>query len=331
MRVERLNITRLPVVILAGIVSLMLPPGALAEDDEGGPAAVEELRPAAGQSDVYLDDSFEADEWIAKAVRQAAAGDWSEASRNLGRAVELHADKLSRVDAGRYISVPARVHELIASWPPEGLRAYRRLADPDARQQLAAARRDRRIETLLAVADRYFCTTAGAEALDLIGQLATEAGDFAVAERAYRRLLDDHPDGGRLRGEASARLAVAYALWGRADRARELAAEAAGVADGGAVHWMGESRAVDELVESLLTEVQPAGQPEAAFQWPTFGGNAGRNRTGDFSALGMRQRNVHVAGRDGRGHCFETVGHRNDDIRLQVFELSGQLHDPHAG
>ncbi|HUU84485.1 MAG TPA: PQQ-binding-like beta-propeller repeat protein [Phycisphaerae bacterium] len=255
----------------------------LAQDEDAGPGPPEDRPPAADPSDVYLDDSFEADEWIAKAARQAAEGDWKEATRNVSRALEEHADKLSRTAPGRFVSLPERANRLIASWPAEGLRAYRRIAEPGAGQQLAAARTDRRIETLLAVADSYFCTVAGAEALKLVGQAALEAGDFPVAVRAYRRLLDDHPDRARLRGEVTAQLAIAYALGGQAEKARELAAETAAGGDAGSVVWMGESRPVAELIESLLVEVEPVEQPGAGPAWPTFGGHPGRNRAGEFA------------------------------------------------
>ena len=74
MRIERPNTVRLPFVVSLGVVVWpMLAGVAFAQQDDEAPGPPEELQPGRAQSDVYLDDSFEADEWIAKAVRQAAA------------------------------------------------------------------------------------------------------------------------------------------------------------------------------------------------------------------------------------------------------------------
>jgi len=239
----------------------------------------------ADHPDVYLRDSFEAEEWIAQARRHASKGDWAGASSNLHRVVEVHADKLTRVAAGYYVSIPQRVSRLIASWPPEGLQAYRRETEPQARQQLAEARRQRRIEPLLAVADRYFCTSSGADAADLVGQLALEAGDFPLAVMMYSRLLAEHPDRAALRVRALPPLAIAHALAGQAEAAQALAAQAAHAPQGSPeVTWMGRSQPLASLIESLLVEVRPAAEPEVAFSWPLFGGDPARNRA---AALGV--------------------------------------------
>lgn len=239
----------------------------------------EGLRAAAQHTDVYLNDSFEADEWIGKAVRQAERGDWAAACTHLRRVIQEHADKLSRAADGRYVSVVDRVNDMVAAWPAEGLTVYRRQVGPEAREQFLQARREGRIGRLLSVADRYFCTTSGAEATDLAGRMALEAGHFALAGRAFERLLRDHPDRQRLAESAQGRLALVHACRGDREAARQMIALAG---DDAVLEWMGQSRRLADLVESLVGEFRPATSADEGFCWPTFGGDARRNRRTSF-------------------------------------------------
>ncbi|MHC4234297.1 MAG: outer membrane protein assembly factor BamB family protein, partial [Planctomycetota bacterium] len=274
---------RFALAVSAVVLPLSVSPDGAVAQDAPPPEQGEALRPDTRHPDVYLRDSFEAEEWIAEARRHAGRGDWAAASSKLCRVIEVHADKLTRTAAGRYVSIPQQVCRLVASWPPASLQSYRRAAEPEAQQQLAEARLQQRIEPLLAVADCYFCTSSGAEAADLVGQMALEAGDFPLAVRMYRRLSTEHPDRAALRANARPRLAIAYALAGRAGAAREVAAETADDPQMAAVTWMGESRPLAPLIESLLAEVQPAADPAPGFSWPVFCGDSTRNRTVDMS------------------------------------------------
>ncbi|MCP4246808.1 MAG: PQQ-binding-like beta-propeller repeat protein [bacterium] len=245
-------------------------PNPFAPDDNGGPAQA---------ADVYLHDSFEADEWLANARRRSSAGNWDEAARLLGRVVETHADKITAVAPGHFIGIPARVASLVASWPEPGLTAYRSAVGPRAAELLDQARHLRQIEPLLDVADRYFCTRAGAEAADLAAQLALEQGSFPLAIQTYGRLVTQHPDRAELASTALPRLAIACAVDGRTEEARRHVKQARHDGRDSPVVWMGRSQPLTPLIESILSEVQPSTPSDEAFSWPVFGGDWSRNRT----------------------------------------------------
>ena len=332
------------------VLSAALAGGQVADQDD--PPV--EFRPDAQQPDVYLNDSFEADDWIAKAVRLTRQGQWEEAVALLNRVVDVHADKLTRTGPGCYINVLDRVGQLLAGWPTEGLAAYRRLAEPVARQQLLSAQRDRRVDLLLDVADRYFCTQAGWEAAEFAARMAVESGDFPLAVRMYRRLLNDHPDGQRSADHLVGRLAVVYALWGRAERARELAGRAGEAAS---VEWTGQAQPLRDLVESLLNEVHQTEQATGLSSWPTFGGDPARNSSVDFGiddrlAVLWRLGGVGEAGEDpdveesssyqqadGKGRLLSTnpvvadqVAYIHDNRTIRALQLAtGRLLWSHAG
>jgi len=261
------------------LLSLLSCPAEAQEPAAEQPSAPADLGPATRQGDVYLNDSFEADDWIAQAARRADGGEWNEAVGQLRRAVEVHADKLTRAGEGRYVSVVDRVNGLIASWPPEGLEAYRRALATEAGERLAAARGGRRIGELLDLADRYFCTPAAAEAMDLAARLAVEQADFALAARLYERLLREHPDRERLGGSMTARLALVYAMGGRAADARRLAGR---LPDDATVEWMGEARPLAGLIGNLAGGLRPRDAERRTFSWPTFGGGPHRNGMADL-------------------------------------------------
>ncbi|MCH7812596.1 MAG: PQQ-binding-like beta-propeller repeat protein [Planctomycetes bacterium] len=230
-------------------------------------------------ADVYLHDSFEADEWLAKARRLASGGQWGEAARLLGRVVEAHADKITAVGPDHFIGIPARVADMVASWPEAGLTAYRTAVGSRAAELLDQARAGRRIEPLLDIADRYFCTVAGAEAADLAAQLALEQGSFPLAVQTYRRLVTEHPERAELIATALPRLAIACALDGRPAEARRYAVQARQGRPHASVMWMGRSQPLAPLIESILSEVYPSAPSDEAFSWPVFGGDWSRNRT----------------------------------------------------
>ncbi|MFQ5490508.1 MAG: PQQ-binding-like beta-propeller repeat protein [Phycisphaerae bacterium] len=259
-------------VLCAG-AAMLCPPSSRAID----PPAADPARPPLDgpDPDVYIHDSFEAEELIAKAQRQARAGQWSSACRNLLQVIHRHGDMLTRVADGPYTAVCRRVNQLVSDWPAEGLVEFRRQADLPAGTALQQARSQRSIEALLWVAQRYFATSAGLEALDTVGQLAIEAGDFGLAQQVYDRLLSEHPDRQVEQARLVGRLAIVYALESRPDAAGRQVERAGPDAK---VQWMGQPQALAGLVQTLLDQVHPAERPPAPFAWPTFAGNDRRHR-----------------------------------------------------
>src|SRR5262249_11091690 len=83
---------------------------------------------------------------------------------------------------------------VIAQLPPAGLELYRRRAEPQAKKWLADARPQRDARLLRKIVDEAFCTRAGEEALNLLGDLAFEQGRFEEAACWWRLLLPVKPD-----------------------------------------------------------------------------------------------------------------------------------------
>ncbi len=239
-----------------------------------GPDPVEGLNSVASQPDVFLLDSFEAEEQIAKAIQHAGAGRWLEAAQVARRVIEGYGATLTPAGPGAYTSVSARVNRLVGAWAPPGRDAFRALTELEARRRLDQARDQRDLEALLLLAERYFCTPCGAEAAMLAAELALEAGDFAQSAALCRRLLDEHPDAARLEDQIAPRLAVVYALAGRGDASRELVDS---LGPDPHIDWMGQSEPLGQLVETLLREVKPRTEPSGSANWPTFGGDYGRS------------------------------------------------------
>jgi len=164
--------------------------------------------------DVYVNDSLEAADAIAKAQALVARRRWSEAAEILQRTQETAGEKLVRVSPGRYVGIRHHITALIARWPDEGIDAYRSLFEREMTASLSRPSTLRTTEELLPLFDRYFCTEAAATLADVIGQAAIEAGDLALAEHVYRRVLDYHPDRSSYAPAYGAMLAVVAAMRG---------------------------------------------------------------------------------------------------------------------
>jgi outer membrane protein assembly factor BamB len=216
---------------------------------------------------------------------------WPEAVEELQALLTTNGDDLVPLTPQRSVQCRRLCHFYLAGLPPEALKLYRDRADPQARKWLeqAAAARDERL--LRRVADEAFCSRPGEQALDLLGDLAFERGDFAEAEH-WRRLLLPPP------APAKADAPRDFALYypdAQADPARtrakilldrlhlgvpswedELAAyrKDYGAAEGALAG--GKGRYAD-LLRQAADDLKKAGATDAA-DWPTFGGDASRGR-----------------------------------------------------
>ncbi|MCP4590962.1 MAG: PQQ-binding-like beta-propeller repeat protein [bacterium] len=252
------------------------------EGAEPPPAAAPQTPPGhGGQTDVYINDSFEANEMIESARRLAEQDRWDEAARLLHRAITEFGERLLRVGPRRYGPVAEQANRMIASWPPEGLATYRNLFDEPARRAYAELSPGRDRGTLHRLLERYYCTATGVEIADVLAQLSIEVGAFADSEAIYRRLLRDHPDVRRSPEEILARLSVVAALSGDAPAARQWVDQAIGAQPDLALRWAGQPRQLRGLVDALL-ENPPAPSVGQSFAWPTFGGARHRNRGAGF-------------------------------------------------
>jgi len=221
--------------------------------------------------DVYLNDSFEVADAIVQAKRLSRAQRWTDAASLLQRMSDVHSRKLVRMEGERYVGVRQRLNQIIAHWPRVGLRAYRELYEKELQQHLVDLGDRRDLDALLELFERFFCT-AGAPALaDTIGQVAIEAGDFALAARVYKTVIDDHPDRERIRDQFEAMLFLLTRWQENADS--EVPERLANTK----IYWRGEHRALS----SILVDIEPMslGVNSSREDWPIFGGSNQRDNT----------------------------------------------------
>ncbi len=230
---------------------------------------------------VYVPDSFEAVGALRAADRLAEAKRWREAAAAYQHAVEHYADKVIAQEPGKYVGVAEHVSRRIAAWPEAGLKVYRLLHAEPAHRRLAAARSGHDLDGLLSVVETYFCTREAATAADLAAQLAMEAGDLALAEWLYQRVIAHHPDRKVLAGELTGKLALALVWGGQIDRAQKLVERVRDKHPKATMPWKGRRRAVVEAVEAAIAERGEPLAPEQAFAWPMLGGNVQGNRVSE--------------------------------------------------
>lgn len=122
------------------------------------------------------------------------------ARKDYARAIEVLHALLSRVeqcfvptsDPRRYVSLALRVTGVIGKMPEEGLKLYRRLYDPEAEQLFRRGAEDRDEALLGDVARRFFHTCYGDDALNLLGAIYFDRGEFSQAARCWGNLLRAH-------------------------------------------------------------------------------------------------------------------------------------------
>ncbi|MBI4718872.1 MAG: PQQ-binding-like beta-propeller repeat protein [Planctomycetes bacterium] len=254
---------------------------------EPPPAAERRLLAEPARSDVYINDSFEASDALAKAQRLIDAGEWSQAAELLQRTADAFGDRLVRTPRGAYIGIRAHINDWIGGWPEAGVSAYQERFDREADDRIRAAAESAGLEDDLAVFERYFCTRPAAKLADTIGQLALESGDLALARRVYRRALEQHPTAADQAARYRAMLAVIDALEGEPAEGRSAAAsadrpsrDAAQESDLGnlRIRWMGEERSLSEALAHGRGTLFPLRQPPAPAGWPMFGGSSARDR-----------------------------------------------------
>ena len=279
---------RYELVVLA--VAVVAGPGAMFLHAQGaGDAELPEpvsLRGDAGATDVYINDSFEASDAIAKARRLARAGRWAHAAELLQRTADAAERKLVRLSSRYYVDIRDYTGNLIAEWPRAGISAYRTLFESEMNTALADMPPGKSVSGYLALFDRFFCTAAAAELADTIGQSALEAGDLALAERVYRRVLDHHPDKAAFTQRYRAMLALVRAMRGK-DPLPITESEASVK-----IRWMGEDRTLGGLLPDLDASFAALRRESSPVGWPIFGGNAERNRPAscEVDELGLRWR-----------------------------------------
>ena len=264
-------------------------------------------RPAPGQVDfragttrtttkVYFDVSHKADADLKSGDNHARSGNYAEAIEIYQRVIQQLGDKVVEVptdanadnDEDSRLSVNARreCQRRIAALPPEARTLYRTRVDPQAERWFQLGRDDRDRSILRRVVDQAFCSSWGDDALELLGDLAFQEGQFVEAMAAYVQLVPDRPGGpGLVHPDPSVDLAkvAAKKLLCRAaigehpPTEADLAAFAAAYPGAKGPFAGRKGPLAAGLAEAILND-HLAPPPQSDGRWPTFAGSPTRTR-----------------------------------------------------
>lgn len=217
--------------------------------------------------------------------------EWPEAVEEYVRILEEAGDQLVPADLkdGRHCVQARRLcHLRLAALPPAARKLYQDRVDAQARRLLQQGRAERDANRLRRIVHDYFCSSVTGQAIELLGDLAFEQGDFAAAERWYRMLtakIDPAslelavPEGSVDRARVQARQTLTWVF--RGDRVR-FEAETKGFrqqypqARG---DLAGKNGNYADILQALTDQIEPPpALPRVEALWPTFGGAASRNQ-----------------------------------------------------
>ncbi len=195
-------------------------------------------------------------------------------------------------------AIPARwlVHQQIAALPEPARKIFRDAVEPSAKKWLeqGAAQRDARL--LEQVVAQAFCSKSAMQALQLLGDLAFERGEFEVAEHYWRMLTRYpseiankapanpsellHPDTHGDDALAQAKLILSLLFRGDAQRARDefdLFARQHPTSEG---FFAGKQGKLADTLGAMIaggSKWHVPGKGPVGVTWTTFAGDATRN------------------------------------------------------
>jgi outer membrane protein assembly factor BamB len=192
----------------------------------------------------------------------------------------------------RSVQLRRLCHARIAVSAPPALRHYRARVDPRARRWLKDGTDAHDTRALRRVVDEAFCSSFAGQAIDLLGDLAFEKGNFAEArgwwrllalpasdaapaDPGARRFPDPQVDVARVR----AKQVIALLFEGELRQAREDLTAIRKLHGQASGRLAGRTGNYADILQSLVAERLKRGplSPEEE-DWPTFAGSPSRNR-----------------------------------------------------
>ena len=130
-------------------------------------------------------------------------------------------DALYSGDGTTYFSLVQQVEAILAGLPPEGLSAYRVLADAEAKEILAQASGPSDTDALNQIVRSYFVSSFGDDAAFSLGCVYLDQYDFIGARRLFEKIVNQHPDPSMPMDELYSRIALCQAFLGDAKLAKQ--------------------------------------------------------------------------------------------------------------
>ncbi len=178
-------------------------------------------------------------------------------------------------------------HQRLASLPRASLALYRQRVDAEAKALLEQGKQARAPLPLRRLVDELFCSSHGDQALDLLGDLAFERGQFEEARHwwglltplgppASAALRFPDPQVDLVRVQAKQILALIFQ--GRLNEARSAIARFTEHHPRAAGHLAGQQGVFAKTLAKTLDSFKQGRIANNAEAWTTFGGDATRNR-----------------------------------------------------
>src|SRR5579884_1729882 len=225
------------------------------------------------------------------ADKLAADGKWTDAVNEYQRILDEAGADLVPIESTHDVQARLLCHLRLASLPPEVLARYRERIDDQARRWLSEGKVNRDERVLRRIVDEAFVSRSTDQALDLLGELAFERGDFDSAEHWWRLIVRAASDAGPAPGAKSPELLYPDPHVDVARvRAKQLLArlfrgDRVGMADEllayrkkhgeAAGDFAGHIGKFADTLATLAASPKPLFPP--AERWTTFGGTPARN------------------------------------------------------
>ncbi len=180
-------------------------------------------------------------------------------------------------DPRRFVSLSVRVRAEIGRIPPEGMKLYRGLYDARA-EVLFHAAADRLDEVALrSVIDRYMYTSYGSRALEVLGAVLFDRGEFSQAARCFRRVVSvNGRDGSKPEPKDEAvllaKIAVAHHFAGESKYASNILDLLVKRHPKAVAAFGGKDENVVEFTQRMLAKSLPLDEAHYKEGWPCLAG-----------------------------------------------------------
>jgi outer membrane protein assembly factor BamB len=241
---------------------------------------------AVSDAQIYVDDSFKAQDILTEARRYESQHQSQLAIQKYQDVVDQFGQKIIHTDGDAYISMTDYVRARLLAMPSVQQGQYDQTFGPQATKLINAMLAQRDAAGLLKACDRYFPSTAAVKGLGQLAQWYFEVGDFASAARVWGQLLA-HPLAKEMTAELLHHAALVEKLAGHDEASRKLRDRLHAEFPDATGTVAGESVKLCDSLDRLLADAQSTQWTQPilpADEWPTFQGSASHSLVTDVNS-----------------------------------------------
>jgi len=230
---------------------------------------------------------------LASAQRKIEQGHWAEAIEELQAVLDEAGDDLVPLDVDQtahWVAARRQCQARFVALPPPALKQYRARVDVPAKKLLDKAEPTRDVALLKRIVEDYLASRPAERALDLLGDLAFERGDFHEAERWWRHLAKPliakpraaqllYPDPQLDPALVRAKLILAMLFRGDRQRAADEAKSFRSSYPKSEGELAGSKGNYADILQELIEQKDLSPPPGDDTAWLTFAGDASRSHT----------------------------------------------------